>query len=495
MNAARAAQLLEANEQLVLAVIRAQDEAAAAAQALAEVSRCRHLVELAERADGVILFDRLTHAIRLARRSGARLGLLFVSIDNFKDITDAMGHAVGDQVLTLASRRLNAGVRASDMVTRHGASDFLVLLGAISDAADAIAVAESLVAALALPGIVGSASPRLKTSVGISVFPDDGDDPDGLIDRATAAMYRARRRGLGSFFFRGEIASSARSLQLRGQEAAQSAAAGRTDGKDAGSQLVLQREANENLLQAALHAHELLEAAELVNQRQLEFMGIVAHELRNPLGPISNAAALLEHATSGANVLRTVKGVIERQVAHISRLVADLLDLTRVSTGKMRLEISRLDIVELIGDVADDCRAAVIARGQTFDVHLPDGAVTINGDRVRLGQVTANLIGNASKYTPQGGAIELSLAVVGRSVVMTVTDNGIGITPEALSHVFEPFVQERHATEFDGSGLGIGLALVRELVQGHGGDVAATSAGAGHGSRFTVTLPVLRTTE
>jgi diguanylate cyclase len=495
VNAARAEQLLEANEQLVLAVIRAQDEAATAAQALAEVSRSRHLVELAERAAGVILFDRLTHAITFARRSGGRLGLLFVSIDNFEEITDAMGHAVGDQVLTLASRRLNAGVRASDTVSRHGASDFLILLGAISDAADAIAVAESLVAALALPGIVGSASPRLKTSVGISVFPDDGDDPDGLVDRATAAMYRARRHGLGSFFFRGEIPSSARSLELRGQEAAQSSAAGQADGKDAQARMLLQREANENLLQAALHAHELLEAAELVNQRQLEFMGIVAHELRNPLGPISNAAALLEHATSGASVLRTVKGVIERQVAHISRLVGDLLDLTRVSTGKMRLEISRLDIVELIGDVADDCRAAVIARGQSFDVRLPGGAVTVNGDRVRLGQVTANLIGNASKYTPRGGAIALSLEVVGRSVVMTVADNGIGITPEALSHVFEPFVQERHATEFDGSGLGIGLALVREFVQGHGGDVTATSAGAGQGSRFTVTLPVLRTTD
>jgi diguanylate cyclase len=495
VNAARAAQLLEANEQLVLAVIRAEDEAAAAAQALTEVSRSRHLAGLAERADGALLFDRLTHAIASARRSGARLGLLFVSIDNFKEITDAMGHAVGEQVLALASRRLGAGIRASDTVSRQGASDFLVLLTAVATAPDAIAVAESLVAALVLPTSAGGTSPRLQASIGISVFPDDGEEPDGLVDRATAAMYRARRRGLGSFFFRGESPTSARSLELRGQEAGQAPPVPGGEGDAASAQVLLQREANENLLLAALHTHELLEAAELANQRQLEFMGVVAHELRNPLGPITNAAALLEHAKSGTSVLPMVKGIIERQVALLTRLVADLLDLTRVSTGKMRLEISRIDIVALVREAVEDARAAVAVRGQQFDVRLPDFAVTVNGDWARLGQVAANLIGNASKYTPEGGAIEVSLELAGASVVLTVADNGIGITPEALLEVFEPFVQERHATDFNGSGLGIGLALVRELVHGHGGRVTAASAGAGHGSRFAVTLPVLRVTD
>lgn len=496
MNPARAAHLLEANEQLVLAVIEAQDQAAAAAQALQEVSRSAHVAAMSARADGACLFERLTHGMALARRSGARLGLLFLSIDNFKEITDSRGNAVGDQVLALAARRLGGAVRASDVVSRHGASDFLILLTAVSGAPDAIAVAESLIAALALPGAVAGASLRLRSSVGISVFPDDGDDPDALVDRATAAMYRARRRGLGSFFYRGESPTSARSLELRAQEAEDAPAAiGPTDEGAVGAQVLQQREANENLLLAALHAQELLEAAELLNRRQVEFMGVVAHELRNPLGPITNAAALLGHAKAGATVLPMVKVIIERQVAHLTRLVADLLDLTRVSTGKMRLEISRLDIVELVAEAVDDTRAAVAARGQRFDVHLPAVGVSVNGDRVRLGQVVANLIGNASKYTPDDGTIELSLDVVGPSVVMTVADNGIGITPEALSEVFEPFVQERHATQFNGSGLGIGLALVRELVQGHGGSVTAASQGAGCGSRFTVTLPVLRLTD
>jgi diguanylate cyclase len=496
VNGARAAQLLEANEHLVLAVIEAQDQAAAAAQALHEASRSAHVAAMAARSDSALLFDRLTQGIAIARRSGGRLGLLFLSIDNFKEITDTQGNAVGDQLLAAAARRLGGAVRASDTVSRHGASDFLILLTAVSGAPDAIAVAESLIAALVLPNAVAGASMPLSASIGISVFPEDGDDPDGLVDRATAAMYRARRGGLGSFYYRGESPTSARSLELRGEEAEGGPGARpRGDHAAAGSQILQQREANENLLLAALHAQELLEAAELLNQRQLVFMGVVAHELRNPLGPITNAAALLGHAKSGPTVLPMVKGIIERQVAHLTRLVSDLLDLTRVSTGKLRLEISRLNIVELVADTADDARAAIAARGQQFGVHLPAVAVSVNGDRLRLGQVVANLIGNASKYTPDFGVIELSLAVEGSCVVITVADNGIGITPAALSDVFQPFVQERHATQFDGSGLGIGLALVRELVQGHGGTVAAASEGAGCGSRFTVTLPLLRVSD
>ncbi len=492
MDAARAAHLLEANEQLVLAVIRAQDEADAAARALQEASRCLHVAGMIERSDGALLFDRLTHGIAIARRSGARLGLLFVSIDNFAAITDSMGHAAGDQVLAQAAWRLGDGVRASDTVSRQGTCDFLVLLTGIAGAPSAIVVAESLIAALALPLPVAGAQVRLQANIGISVFPDDGDDPNALVDRATAAMYRARRGGLGSFFYRGESPTTARSLQLRAEEAATPAGTVPPAGADATSRMLQQREANENLLRAALHAQELLEAAELLNQRQLQFMGVVAHELRNPLGPIANAAVLLGHAKASPTVLPMVQGILERQVAQLSRLVEDLLDLSRVSAGKLRLEISRMDLVKLVADAADSARATFAGRGQQFDVDLPGVEMIVNGDRVRLRQVAANLIGNASKYTPDGGTITVSLQGAGASVVMTVTDNGIGITPEALAQVFEPFVQERHATEFNGSGLGIGLTLVRELVEGHGGRVTAFSAGTGSGSRFTVTLPLLR---
>ena len=343
MDAARAAHLLEANQQLVLAVIRAQDEAATAAQALKDLSRSPRIEALTEQPDGAMLFDRLTHALAVARRKGDRLGLLFVSVDNLKDINDTLGHARGDQVLKLAAQRLAAAVRGSDTVSRHGGHEFLILLTALSHARDALALADSIVAAMALPGQVGSQKVTLKVSIGISVFPDDGDDGDALIDRAAAAMYNARRRGLGSYFFRGEAATKERSLELRTAESLQQIDVPAAEDGDPGT-ASHRKEVNEQLLLAALHTQELLDAAELAYRRQAELIGVVAHELRGPLGPITMAASLLGKAKTHEPMLPMVRGVIERQVALMAKLVGDLLDMTRINTGKLRLDIQRVDV-------------------------------------------------------------------------------------------------------------------------------------------------------
>ena len=490
MDAERAAHLLQANEQLVLAVIRAQDEAAAAAQALRELARSPRIEALTEQPDGALLFDRLTHALAVARRKGDRLGLLFVSVDNLQDINDTLGHARGDQVLKLAAQRLAAAVRGSDTVSRHGGHEFLILLTSLSHARDALTVADSIVGAMSLPGQVGGQQVTLKTSIGISVFPDDGDDGDGLIDRATAAMYNARRRGLGSYFFRGEPATSERSLELRTAESQHAGGPVAHEG-DPGT-VEHRREANEQLLLAALHTQELLDAAELAYRRQAELMGVVAHELRGPLGPITMAASLL---TMGGDakptVMPMVKGVIERQVALMTKLVGDLLDMTRINTGKLRLDIQRMDMARVINEVVADLRPAVAARLQQLRIELPEGEFVVNGDKLRLGQVISNLLGNASKYTQHGGSIVISVTAAEGTLTISVADNGIGVSAKALPHIFDPFVQENRATSFDGSGLGIGLSLVRELVQAHGGQVIAESAGLGQGSRFTVRLPLL----
>jgi diguanylate cyclase (GGDEF)-like protein len=489
MDAARIAQLLQANQKLVLAVIRAQDEAAAAAQALKELSRSPRVEALTEQPDGALLFDRLTHALAVARRNRDQLGLLFVSLDNFKEITDTLGHARGDQVLKLAAQRLAAAVRASDTVSRHGHHEFLVLLAALTNTGDALNVADSIVGAMALPGQVGSHKVSLKVSVGISVFPDDGDDGDALIDRATAAMYNARRRGLGRYFFTGEAATNRRSLELRTAESQASSPVVDCCDPDTADH---RREVNEQLLLTALHTQELLDAAELAYRRQAELMGLVAHELRGPLGPITMAATLLGMSKSQEPVMPMVKNVIERQVALMSRLVGDLLDMTRINTGKLRLDIQRIDMARIIADVVSDQRPGVEARLQELRTALPPGELIVNGDRLRLGQVMSNLIGNASKYTQHGGTIVVTATADDGALVVHIEDNGIGISAQALPTVFDPFVQEQRATSFDGSGLGIGLSLVRELVQAHGGQAAAESAGLGRGSRFTIRLPLLR---
>lgn len=248
------------------------------------------------------------------------------------------------------------------------------------------------------------------------------------------------------------------------------------------------QEANERLVQAALIAQDLQYAAEHAHRQQAEFMAVLAHELRSPLMPIRTAAGLLGRLPAGE--LIKVQAVIERQVAHLSRLVGDLLDVSRLATGKLRLDIGSVDLADTIEQAVETCRPAMDVRHQHLQVGLPSHALPMRGDPLRLAQVVSNLLDNASKYTPDGGTIAVSAVEVDRNIVMTVSDNGIGITPDVLPRIFESFVQGVHATRFNGTGLGIGLALVRELVEGHGGSVVASSAGTGLGSQFVVTIPL-----
>jgi diguanylate cyclase len=395
-------------------------------------------------------------------------------------------------VLKIAARCLVASVRESDTVSRHGSDEFLILLPDIPSTAQALDLAAELVAALGAPVQLDDHVLRLSAAVGISVFPDDGEDADSLVDRAIAAMYRAKWRGLASFAFRGEEAGRERSLELRTLESLRNPLT-RHEMALAEHQRrhALLQEANTQLVLAALSAQELQAAAENAQRRQTEFMGVLAHELRHPLAPIRDAAAILGRISDGGPVLAKTQAVIERHVSQMSRMVGDLLDVSRVNTGKLRIESHTVDLVALLDEVIDTCRPAMDARLQHFTVVLPAHAMEVHGDPVRLAQVFNNLLDNASKYTPKSGDIRLTAAVVASEVQITVSDNGIGISPVALKSIFDPFVQDPHATEFDASGLGIGLTVVRELVEAHRGTVRVTSPGKGFGSKFKVTLPLI----
>jgi diguanylate cyclase (GGDEF)-like protein len=470
----QARQLLQANEQLVLAMMQTQAEADSAVQALKAVSRSAELDGLTQLPNRVLLLDRLAHAITSAGRRKARFALLFVDLDNFKHINDTLGHAGGDEVLKLTAKCLTASVRAVDTVSRHGGDEFLVLLAEITQPSDAERVADKVIAALGTPRRLGEQVLCISASIGISVYPNDGEDAETLIDCADAAMYRSKR-GAASTLARPPPPPVPDDLA-------------QAEHHHHHAQM---REANEHLVLAALSAQELQAAAEQAQRKQTELLALVAHELRNPLAPLRGAAALLGRLQSGERLLLPrIQAIIERQVAHMSRLVGDLVDLSRVHTGKLRLDPCRVDLISIVDAALDACRPAMELRLQNFDVQLPADAVEIDADPVRLAQVLSNLLGNASKYTPEGGDIALAVQVVGDSLVMTVTDNGIGITAAALPLVFEPFVQDPHATNFNGDGLGIGLTVVRELVEAHGGTVSAASAGTGLGSRFVVTLPL-----
>ena len=488
----RSAQLLEANEQMVLRMLGALTEAESAAQALNNVSRaheCDALTGLPMRGQLLAHFAR---AIAQASQRGRRLAVLFVDINDFRRLNESLGQAVGDEVLKLAANCLTSSVREADTVCRPGGDEFIILLNEVSRVSDASLIADKALATLGAHKRIGLHKLRLQASVGFSIYPDDGQDADVLIDNAEAAMFRARKQGLGSFAFHvGQPAGeptgttfSSRVPSPRPLTSHELVIAGHDR-----RHLQLQ-EANEQLILAALSAQELQSAAEQAHRQQNEFLAVLAHELRNPLTPIRTAAALLGRVRTDEPLLLRLQGVIERQVVHMSRLVGDLLDVSRVNTGKLRLDREVVDMTHVIEASVDACGPAIEARHQKLHVDLPTYSLEVHGDPVRLTQVVSNLLDNASKYTHSGGEIHFSVLVIDDAIVMTVADNGIGISVDALPNVFEPFVQDAHAIGFNGVGLGIGLTVVRELVEAHDGSVVAKSAGTGLGSQFVVTLPL-----
>jgi diguanylate cyclase (GGDEF)-like protein len=487
----RAKKLIEANEQLVMTALRAQADAEAATHKLEVLSRSSELDALTDLPNRQSLLSRFTYAITIARRTGTQLALLFIDLNNFKQINDTLGHAVGDQVLRLAAKRLATAVRQSDTVSRHGGDEFLILLADVSHPNDVVQIAINLIAALGRPARVSEHVLRLTASIGISFFPHDGEDTETLIQRADAAMYRAKRDGEGGFAFYGSDTSlgedhtaspvlSALHHPLSHYRVALAEQARRH------AQL---RDANEQLVLAALSAQNIQEAAEQAQRRQMEFLAVLAHELLNPLVPMQHAAALLHRARLDESLLPRIQAMIERQVAHMSRLVGDLLDVSRVNTGKLRLERRLVDLREILDAAVAACRPSMDARLQHFTVQIPTGMLDFYGDPVRLAQIVSNLLDNASKYSKEGGDIGLSVTQAEDCIVITVSDTGIGISAPALSTIFEPFAQDAAAIEFNGTGLGIGLTVVRELVAAHGGTIIARSAGPGSGSSFIVTLP------
>ncbi|QOY93042.1 PAS domain S-box protein [Massilia sp. UMI-21] len=226
-------------------------------------------------------------------------------------------------------------------------------------------------------------------------------------------------------------------------------------------------------------------------RRKDEFLAMLAHELRNPLAPISNAAQLLAMSTLDPQRVRQSSEVIIRQVRHMTSLVDDLLDVSRVTRGLVELERERVDIKSVVASAVEQARPLIEARGHALDQHMVSRRCWVRGDRIRLVQVVVNLLNNAAKYTGQGGTIALSVDADAGNVTIAVRDNGIGIDRAMLPHVFGLFTQAERTPDRSQGGLGLGLALVHSLVQLHGGRVVAHSQGLGMGSTFTVTLPVV----
>jgi signal transduction histidine kinase len=234
------------------------------------------------------------------------------------------------------------------------------------------------------------------------------------------------------------------------------------------------------------YAAALMEA----DRRKDEFLATLAHELRNPLAPIRNGLDILRTSPMAPNA-EEIRDVMDRQLSHLVRLVDDLLDVSRVSQGKIELRKARIALSEVIKTAVDASNPLILTGRHELKLDMPDAPIWLDADLMRLSQVVSNLLNNAAKYTPEGGAILLSTRREGNEAVVTVSDNGVGIPSDMLPRVFDLFTQVRDNLDRSHGGLGIGLALVKQLVEMHGGSIAAESAGPGKGSAFRLRLPVM----
>jgi signal transduction histidine kinase len=228
------------------------------------------------------------------------------------------------------------------------------------------------------------------------------------------------------------------------------------------------------------------------DRRKDEYLAILSHELRNPLAPIRSAVFLLERADPASDGARRAREVISRQVGHLARMVDDLLDVSRIASGRVELHRARLDLSDVVRRAGEDHAPILGAAGIALDVDVPDVPLHVDGDATRLSQAIGNVLHNSQKFTARGGRVTLSLRAGDGFAEIGVRDTGIGIEAGLIGHVFEPFVQEERSLARSRGGLGLGLPLVKGLVELHGGSVEARSGGPGAGAEITMRLPLAR---
>jgi signal transduction histidine kinase len=252
-------------------------------------------------------------------------------------------------------------------------------------------------------------------------------------------------------------------------------------------ELKIAAEDNARLLQESIQYSEALKEAD---RRKDEFLATLAHELRNPLAPIRNGLQILRMSPNG-DVSEDVREMMDRQLTHLVRLIDDLLDVSRVSQGKIDLRKERITLQMAIQAAIEVSRPLIENGNHTLTLDIPKEHIWLEADETRLAQIVSNLLNNAAKYTPEGGKITLSVSEKKNQAIITISDNGVGIPVDMLPKVFELFTQVDHNLERSQGGLGIGLALVKQLVEMHDGVIQAESLGLGKGSIFTVQLPIL----
>ena len=320
----------------------------------------------------------------------------------------------------------------------------------------------------------------------------------GLAPQVTEAMRRGLAGGAEQFLPPGENRTDDESptvavlpLQARGRTFGVLSLSRAASGRHFSTSDLTMAEAFVSRAAIALDNAQLYKELEHADRQKNEFLSMLAHELRNPLAPIRSAVDVLRLCTQHDPDVTWAQDVIDRQVTHMVRLVDELLDVSRITRGKIRLELAVLDLARIIAAAVETSRPLIDAGRHHLTSSPPDECVWVHADQARLAQVLSNLLNNAAKYTPPGGTIWISASRHGGDAVISVRDTGVGIPPDMLSRVFDLFQQVDRSIDRSQGGLGIGLTLARRLVEMHGGSIEATSAGPGQGSEFVVRLPIV----
>ncbi|WP_280156213.1 PAS domain-containing sensor histidine kinase [Piscinibacter sp. XHJ-5] len=235
---------------------------------------------------------------------------------------------------------------------------------------------------------------------------------------------------------------------------------------------------------------ERARALRLADRQKNEFLAMLAHDLRNPLGPITNVVALMQRMESDTPAVAPLRRIIERQLDQLKRVIADMRDVTRVTQTRPELHCENVTVAEIVQRSVEATQGLFDSRGHRLHIEGADQAITVWGDAARLSQALEHLLANAAKFTTTPGVVDLRVELRGPSVELRVVDRGQGIAPDFLPHVFEAFAQENRATPRTSGGLGVGLTIAKRLAELHGGDVHAASEGTGHGAQFVLSLPV-----
>lgn len=482
-------EILEATELLAVTALHASAAADESRENLERAARPFDVDVLTGLPNRALFRDRFSQALAHARRRHARVAVLFVDLDHFKEINDAHGHAVGDMIIRYVANCLKDSGRDVDTVCRHGGDEFLILLSEIGDATSAARFAEKVTTVLREPVRIGDATFTISASIGISLYPDDGEDQEVLVQRADAAMYVAKRNGNGVAF------ASAQHQPLNPMSAPKSVPEGHDPIgllevalAEAHQSLADLKATNARLELDILNAEREQIKANEAKQYQSHLLNVVAHELRNSLSPLQSAADVLSLVRMDPSLMQRLELVLKRQIAHIFTLLTDLLDVSRLNMGRLTIDLERVDVGEVIESAVAQLATGLAKRDHNVNVRIETDQPIILGDKVRLAQVVTTLLDRLSASLKQGALITVSLYDVDGKLVMAIAE-GRGASQAHDRHAQMLDLSDDRPTSSSSDILTVAVMVVIELLKSHGGQLTVSRTDNRDAPRLQIVLP------